>query len=75
MTSNESELKKLMIAGLGGDSVAHRALLERLSRHSPFVGIMILAAISLLSAPSSHWEAMIVGNEWLECLLRFPSSP
>ncbi len=33
MTSNESELKSLMIAGLAGDSAAHRALLERLSKH------------------------------------------
>ncbi len=39
---------------------------------SPFVGIMILAAISLFSAPSSHWEAMIVGDEWLECLISIP---
>lgn len=38
----------------------------------PFVSIMILAAISLLSAPSSHWEAMVVGDEWLECLLSIP---
>lgn len=38
----------------------------------PFVGIMLLAALSLLSAPSSHWERMIVGDEWLECLLSIP---
>ncbi|MFX4377186.1 NrsF family protein, partial [Acinetobacter baumannii] len=30
----------------------------------PFVGIMILAAISLFSAPSSHWEGMVVGDQW-----------
>lgn len=39
---------------------------------SPFVGIMILAAISLFSTPSSHWEGMIVGDQWLECLLSIP---
>src|SRR5216684_2310271 len=33
MTSNESELKRLMIAGLAGDSAAHRALPGRLSKH------------------------------------------
>ncbi len=33
MLTNEQELKALMTAGLGGDAAAHRALLERLSRH------------------------------------------
>src|SRR5262245_21104753 len=33
MTVQEAELKGLMVAGLRGDSAAHRALLERLSRH------------------------------------------
>jgi len=39
---------------------------------SPFVGIVILAAISLFSVPSSHWEALIVGDEWFECLISIP---
>lgn len=39
---------------------------------SPFVGIILLAAISLFSAPSSHWGAMVVGDQWLECLLSIP---
>lgn len=39
---------------------------------APFLAIVILAAISLGSAPSSHWERMIVGDEWLECLLSIP---
>jgi hypothetical protein len=38
----------------------------------PFLVIMVLAAISLGSAPPSHWERMIVGDEWLECLLSIP---
>jgi len=38
----------------------------------PFLVIVVLAAISLGLAPSSHWDAMIVGNEWLECLLSIP---
>lgn len=38
----------------------------------PFVAIVTLAAISLGFAPSSHWNEMIVGDEWLECLLSIP---
>jgi RNA polymerase sigma-70 factor (ECF subfamily) len=33
MTVREAEVKELMIAGLQGDSAAHRTLLDRLSRH------------------------------------------
>src|SRR5712692_9722542 len=33
MTTNETELKVLMVASLKGDSAAHRTLLDRLSRH------------------------------------------
>ena len=38
----------------------------------PFVAIIVLAAISLASAPSTHWERMLVGDQWLECLLSIP---
>lgn len=38
----------------------------------PFVAIMGLAAISLASAPISHWNRLIVGNQWLECLISIP---
>jgi hypothetical protein len=38
----------------------------------PFLAIVLLAAISLGFAPSSHWNRMIVGDEWLECLLSIP---
>lgn len=38
----------------------------------PFLVIMALAAISLGLAPSSHWNKMIVGDEWLECLVSIP---
>jgi len=37
----------------------------------PFVVIALLAG-SLGTAPSSHWEKMIVGDEWLQCLLSIP---
>lgn len=38
----------------------------------PFFVIMVLAAISLGSAPRTHWDRMIVGDQWLECLLSIP---
>jgi hypothetical protein len=38
----------------------------------PFAAIVLLATLSLAYAPSSHWEAMIVGDMWLECLLSIP---
>jgi hypothetical protein len=38
----------------------------------PFVGIVLLAAISLGLAPGTHWNRMIAGDEWLECLLSIP---
>jgi hypothetical protein len=38
----------------------------------PFLLVVILAAISLGSAPRAHWDRMIVGDEWLECLLSIP---
>jgi hypothetical protein len=38
----------------------------------PFLVIMVLAAISLGLAPSSHWDKMIVGDQWLGCLLSIP---
>jgi hypothetical protein len=38
----------------------------------PFLVIMLLATISLAAAPSSHWEKMITGEQWLECLLSIP---
>ena len=39
---------------------------------APFVAIVLLAAISLAFAPTSHWDSMIVGDRWLECLLSIP---
>ena len=38
----------------------------------PFAAIMLLAAISLGQAPSSHWDKMMMGGQWLECLLSIP---
>jgi len=38
----------------------------------PFAAIALLGLISLGGAPSSHWNSMILGDEWLECLLSIP---
>lgn len=38
----------------------------------PFAAIVLLSAISLGLAPSSHWNRMVMGDEWLECLLSIP---
>jgi len=38
----------------------------------PFAAVIAVAAISLASAPRSHWNDMIVGDQWLECLLSIP---
>jgi hypothetical protein len=38
----------------------------------PFAGIALLGIINLGMAPSSHWNGMILGDQWLECLLSIP---
>jgi len=38
----------------------------------PFAAIVLLSAISLGLAPSSHWNRMVMGDQWLECLLSIP---
>ena len=38
----------------------------------PFAAIVLLAAISLGLAPTSHWDKMVMGDQWLECLLSIP---
>ena len=38
----------------------------------PFFAIMVLAAISLASTPHAHWNQMVMGDQWLECLLSIP---
>lgn len=38
----------------------------------PFAAIALLGAIGLGIAPSSHWNSMVLGDEWLECLLSIP---
>jgi hypothetical protein len=38
----------------------------------PLAGVMVLAAVSLASAPADHWKGLIVGDESLECLISIP---
>lgn len=38
----------------------------------PFVAIMLLGVAALAFAPPSHWNTMLVGDRWLECLLSIP---
>jgi len=38
----------------------------------PFVAILLLAGVSLGQAPSSHWDKMVMGDQWLECLISVP---
>ncbi|TXL80387.1 DUF1109 domain-containing protein [Vineibacter terrae] len=38
----------------------------------PFVAVVALGLLSLLAAPRAHWQAMLVGDQWLECLLSIP---
>jgi len=38
----------------------------------PFVAIILLAGASLAFTPSTHWNRMVMGHEWLECLLSIP---
>lgn len=38
----------------------------------PFVALMILAGVKLVSVPTSHWGHLMMGERWLECLLAVP---
>ena len=38
----------------------------------PFVGVVLLAAVSLGFAPRAHWDRMVMGDQWVECLVSIP---
>jgi len=74
-------VKVAFAIGVTGLSLAYLTRLARPSGErkilpllvaAPFLVIVVLAAISLGSAPRAHWERMIMGDEWLECLLSIP---
>lgn len=39
---------------------------------APFVAVIVLAAMSLTLAPSTHWSGAILSDEWLECVISIP---
>lgn len=74
-------LKLAFAAGIVGVAAVFLARLARpggergtssISAAMPFAAIVLLAAINLGLAPSSHWNRMVMGDEWLECLLSIP---
>lgn len=74
----------LKLAFTGGVVVVASRFLIRLARPggerkrrsalalAPFAAIVLLAALSLGSAPRSHWDEMVVHDIWLECLVSIP---
>lgn len=38
----------------------------------PLLIAVALGAISLISMPSAHWDHMVLGDQWLECLVSIP---
>lgn len=57
----------LLIARPGGDRKTSIGIIA-----APFIGIALLAAISLGSAPESYWHRMTFGQHWQECLVSIP---
>jgi hypothetical protein len=55
------------LARPGGERKTRRSLMVL-----PFAVIAALGLVNLSFAPPAHWEAMIVGDQWLECLLSIP---
>lgn len=51
----------------GGERALPRAWVA-----APFAAITLLAAGNLLAAPKSHWQGLLVGERWLECLVSIP---
>lgn len=39
---------------------------------APFAAAILLAVVTLAFAPQSHWNKMILDDEWLECVLSIP---
>ena len=38
----------------------------------PFVAVVLLAGANLALAPASHWSTMVMGSQWIECLISIP---
>jgi hypothetical protein len=74
-------LKLLFAAAVVGIASVYLARLARpggerrissISMVAPFAVIILLAVISLGLSPRSHWDKMVTGGEWLECLVSIP---
>ncbi len=46
--------------------------ISRAALWSPFAAISLLAILMLALSPASHWGAMLVGDQWFECLIAIP---
>jgi len=38
----------------------------------PFLAVMAIAAVNLVLSPRSHWQHMLIGDQWLVCLISIP---
>jgi hypothetical protein len=74
-------LKLAFTVGIVGVASAYLTRLARpgrerrtssISAAMPFAAIVLLSTVSLGLAPGSHWNKMVMGDEWLECLLSIP---
>ncbi|MFC7702569.1 NrsF family protein [Bradyrhizobium sp. GCM10028915] len=57
----------IRVARPGGE-----ARVSFLAISAPFVASVAIAAAVLAGAPAAHWDRMLLGDEWAECLLSIP---
>jgi hypothetical protein len=43
-----------------------------LSAVLPLLAVGVLAVIALAMSPSEHWQSMLIGDQWLDCLISIP---
>lgn len=55
------------LARPGGENKTNAAAIM-----APFAVIVLLAVISFALAPTSHWNKLVGGTDWLECALSIP---
>lgn len=39
---------------------------------APFLAVMMLGALTLSTAPRSHWDHAVLGTHWIECIISIP---
>ncbi len=57
----------LRMARPGGEHRVSSALMA-----APFVAVVGVAGAVMIMAPTSHWDRMVMGDQWLECLVSIP---